>query len=115
MKEGYDVVVASRYYQGIKSEDDDMITAFGNWMFTTMINVFHGGSYLLQVLRELYYWKGLKIPVTNWIKHSTSWFFKWTFRWHAARIRGQCFFLPDETRHDTPWTANAAPHQLAVS
>jgi glycosyltransferase involved in cell wall biosynthesis len=45
MKEGYDMVVASRYFRGIKSEDDDAITAFGNWMFTTLINVLHGGHY----------------------------------------------------------------------
>lgn len=45
MKEGYDMVVASRYFQGAKSEDDDFLTAFGNWMFTTLINCLHGGHY----------------------------------------------------------------------
>lgn len=45
MKEGYDMVVASRYFGGVKSEDDDIVTAFGNWMFTTAINVLHGGHY----------------------------------------------------------------------
>jgi len=45
MKEGYDMVVASRYFQGAKSEDDDIMTAFGNWMFTTLINRLHGGHY----------------------------------------------------------------------
>ena len=45
MKEGYDMVVASRYFEGAKSEDDDMMTAFGNWMFTTLINKLHGGRY----------------------------------------------------------------------
>ena len=29
-KEGYDMVIGSRYYNGMKSEDDDIITAFGN-------------------------------------------------------------------------------------
>jgi glycosyltransferase involved in cell wall biosynthesis len=41
----YDMVIASRYKGGIKSEDDSAITAFGNWMFTTLINLFYGGSY----------------------------------------------------------------------
>lgn len=45
MKEGYDMVIASRYKNGAKSYDDDIITAFGNWMFTRLINLFHGGNY----------------------------------------------------------------------
>ncbi len=45
MEKGYDMVVASRYYRGMKSEDDDPMTAFGNWLFTTTINVLHGGHY----------------------------------------------------------------------
>ena len=32
-------VVVSRYLDGAKSEDDDIITSFGNWMFTKLINV----------------------------------------------------------------------------
>ena len=42
MKEGYDMVIVSRYAGGAKSEDDDIITGFGNWMFTTSINICHG-------------------------------------------------------------------------
>lgn len=45
MREGYDMVIASRYLGPAKSEDDDVVTAFGNWMFTTMVNVLHGGHY----------------------------------------------------------------------
>jgi len=45
MKEGYDMVIVSRYLSGAVSEDDDAVTAFGNWLFTTVINLFHGGSY----------------------------------------------------------------------
>ncbi|MBI4430173.1 MAG: glycosyltransferase family 2 protein [Candidatus Omnitrophica bacterium] len=45
MKEGYDMVIASRYLKGAKSEDDDPVTAFGNWMFTTLINICFGGHY----------------------------------------------------------------------
>ena len=43
--EGYDMVIVSRYAQGAKSEDDDAVTSFGNWLFTTTINVFHGARY----------------------------------------------------------------------
>lgn len=45
MREGYDMVVASRYFGGVKSEDDDSFTRFGNWMFTRLINLLHGGHY----------------------------------------------------------------------
>jgi glycosyltransferase involved in cell wall biosynthesis len=45
IREGYDMVIASRYYGGAKSEDDDPVTAFGNWMFTKMINIIFGGHY----------------------------------------------------------------------
>jgi len=45
MKEGYDMVIVSRYAKGAKSYDDDAITAFGNWLFTTLISVLHGHRY----------------------------------------------------------------------
>lgn len=45
MKEGFDMVIASRYAEGARSEDDDLVTAFGNFMFTRLINLFHGGHY----------------------------------------------------------------------
>lgn len=35
--EGYEVVVVSRYLPPAKSEDDTLITAFGNWMFSVAI------------------------------------------------------------------------------
>ena len=45
MKEGFDMVIVSRYAPGAKSYDDDTVTAFGNWLFTRLINLFHGGHY----------------------------------------------------------------------
>ncbi len=46
MKEGYDMVIVSRYAQGAKSYDDDLITGFGNWMFSSvLINLLHGAHY----------------------------------------------------------------------
>src|SRR5437868_7987036 len=32
--EGYDMVIGSRYYKGATSEDDTVVTGFGNWFFT---------------------------------------------------------------------------------
>jgi glycosyltransferase involved in cell wall biosynthesis len=45
MREGYDMVVASRYLGDARSEDDDLVTGFGNWFFTRTINVLYRGSY----------------------------------------------------------------------
>lgn len=45
MREGYDMVIASRYLPGATSEDDDAVTAFGNWMFTKIINICFAGRY----------------------------------------------------------------------
>jgi glycosyltransferase involved in cell wall biosynthesis len=45
INEGYDMVIGSRYLKSAKSEDDDPVTAFGNWMFTKMINICFGGNY----------------------------------------------------------------------
>src|ERR1044071_9247278 len=42
---GLDMVIASRYKGGARSEDDDALTALGNRMFTGLINLLHGGSY----------------------------------------------------------------------
>jgi glycosyltransferase involved in cell wall biosynthesis len=45
LKKGWDMVIVSRYLGDAKSEDDSWVTRFGNWMFTTLINVCHGGHY----------------------------------------------------------------------
>jgi len=45
IKEGYDMVIVSRYFNGAKSEDDDIITAFGNWLFTSTVNLLYGARY----------------------------------------------------------------------
>lgn len=44
MKEGYDMVIASRYLPPAKSDDDDWVTAFGNWLFITTARVLYGGK-----------------------------------------------------------------------
>jgi glycosyltransferase involved in cell wall biosynthesis len=45
LKEGYDMVIVSRYAAGAKSYDDDAVTSFGNWLFTGTVNNLHGGKY----------------------------------------------------------------------
>lgn len=45
IKEGNDLVIASRYKDGAKSEDDSWVTGFGNFMFTTLVNILFGGKF----------------------------------------------------------------------
>jgi glycosyltransferase involved in cell wall biosynthesis len=45
MRHGYDLVIGSRYRDGMKSEDDDLVTAFGNWLFTRTVNLLYGARY----------------------------------------------------------------------
>lgn len=45
VRQGYDLVVGSRYLGEAKSQDDDLITAFGNRLFTGTVNLLHGGRY----------------------------------------------------------------------
>lgn len=44
MEEGYELVIASRYLEGAHSDDDDPVTAFGNWMFRTLTNLLLGSK-----------------------------------------------------------------------
>jgi len=45
IREGYDLVIASRYMPGATSHDDTAMTRLGNWGFTRLINVLFGGSF----------------------------------------------------------------------
>lgn len=44
IKEGYDIVIASRYKDKAKSYDDTLLTGIGNFIFTSLISLF-GYSY----------------------------------------------------------------------
>lgn len=45
INEGYDMVIASRYKGNAKSHDDNWLTAFGNALFTFLINLLFRSSY----------------------------------------------------------------------
>lgn len=45
LREGYDMVIASRYLGDATSEDDDVLTGLGNGMFTRIINVLFRAHY----------------------------------------------------------------------
>ncbi|BAH73441.1 glycosyltransferase family 2 protein [Solidesulfovibrio magneticus] len=45
MTHGYDLVIGSRYLDDATSSDDDLVTGFGNWLFTRTVNLLHHASY----------------------------------------------------------------------
>ena len=45
INEGFDMVIGSRYLREATSDDDDLITGFGNWFFTKTVNLLFGGDY----------------------------------------------------------------------
>lgn len=45
IEEGHDMVIASRYLEGAKSSDDNVLTWMGNRLFTFLINKLYGASY----------------------------------------------------------------------
>lgn len=45
MREGFDLVIGSRYLGDATSSDDDLVTGFGNWLFTRTVNLLHRASY----------------------------------------------------------------------
>lgn len=45
VEEGWDLVIASRYLGSARSEDDDRVTALGNWLFTRLVNLLFGTRY----------------------------------------------------------------------
>jgi glycosyltransferase involved in cell wall biosynthesis len=45
MRDDFDMVIASRYYNGAHSYDDNIVTALGNWFFTKTINLLYDSRY----------------------------------------------------------------------
>jgi glycosyltransferase involved in cell wall biosynthesis len=82
--EGYDMVIASRYKPPAKSQDDDWVTAFGNWLFTRTINVLHGGRYTdAMVIYRAYRTRlvrELELDQDRWYR-TPEWLFRCRISW----------------------------------
>ena len=61
MKEGYDMVIVSRYLDGARSYDDTFVSRFGNWLFTKIINFLFGFHYT----DALVMFRAYKIEIPN--------------------------------------------------
>jgi glycosyltransferase involved in cell wall biosynthesis len=61
LNEGYEIVVISRYLDDAVSEDDNIITGFGNWMFSKLIR--HLGKF--PVTDALTMYRGYKVSIVK--------------------------------------------------
>ena len=83
IREGNEVVIASRYKDGGVSEDDNFITKFGNHMFTWMIRLTFGSpitdslviyrAYSLSALRKMHLTTPLNVGMEKHVIRYTSW------------------------------------------
>lgn len=105
MDEGYDMVIASRYKPPAKSADDDLVTAFGNWLFTRTVNLLHGGAYTdAMVIYRAYRTKlvrELELDDDRWYR-TPEWLFRTRISWEpllsarAARRRLKVCEIPGD-------------------
>lgn len=86
VKEGNDLVIASRYKGDARSDDDDVVTAFGNWMFTALVNLLFGARYTDVLVgfrayrRDVALTLGMDAPGLSWPCDSSICFAKYGYR-----------------------------------
>lgn len=84
LQEGHDMVIASRYLEGAKSDDDDLLTAFGNWLFTRTVNLLYRGSYTDVMVIYRAYWREMisALDLDKDSSYSTpEWLFQTLISW----------------------------------
>lgn len=86
INEGYDLVIASRYRDGAKSYDDDPVTRFGNWLFTTLINILFRTHYTDTLVGFRAYRRSAydKVPLTT---KGLSWTAQQSIRFARAGLK----------------------------
>lgn len=86
VREGYDLVIASRYKGDARSDDDDMVTALGNWLFTTLVNLMFRARYTDVLVGFRAYRKSVALmlpmdaPGLSWPCDSSICFAKYGYR-----------------------------------
>jgi glycosyltransferase involved in cell wall biosynthesis len=84
MKEGFDMVIVSRYLSGAKSDDDDWLTGFGNWLFTKTVNVLHRAKYTDVMVIYRAFWtrliRELELEQDRWYR-TPEWLFRTRISW----------------------------------
>ena len=97
MKEGFDMVIVSRYLSGARSYDDSIMSGLGNRAFTFLINVFHQGRYTDSLIgfrafkRKTIETIGLVDGPANWFEkkyfHLSSWDFLSSVRCARKKLK----------------------------
>lgn len=97
MKEGFDMVIVSRYLGKARSYDDSIISGLGNRAFTFLINLLHHGRYTDTLVgfrafrRKTIENIGLVNGPTNWFEkkyfHQTSWDFLSSVRCAKKKLK----------------------------
>ena len=86
ISEGYDLVVASRYLGGTKSDDDDWLTRIGNAMFTAIVNMLFAARYT-DVLVGTRAFRREKALGMNFDAAGLSWPCQSSIRFARSRLR----------------------------
>lgn len=109
INEGYDLVIASRYKNDAKSDDDDFLTALGNRMFTSIVNIMFKSNYTdvlvgFRAFRKSVAEKlSLDAPGLDWTVQSSIQFAKANYRVteipadEPERIGGERKMMPFKT------------------
>jgi hypothetical protein len=97
MRQGYDMVIVSRYLEGAKSHDDSLWSGIGNWAFTFLINLLYGSRYTDSLIafrafkKETIQQIGLAAGPANKFEkifyHYTSWDFLSSVRCAKRRMK----------------------------
>lgn len=97
MKEGFDMVIVSRYLDEARSHDDSIISGLGNRAFTFLINLLHHGRYTDTLVafrafrRKTIENIGLVNGPTNWFEKKyfqhTSWDFLSSVRCARKKLK----------------------------
>src|SRR5262245_29769282 len=115
VNEGYDLVIGSRYREGAKSDDDDWLTATGNWMFTRIVNLLFGTRYTDVLVgfrayrRQAALRLGFDAPALSWPCQSSTRFARAGLRVaeipadEPARIGGKRKMMPLRTGLQISW------------
>ena len=94
LREGYDMVIASRYAEGARSYDDDCVTALGNWLFTAAVNVLFGARYTDSLVMLRAFRKDL--PERLWMRPTELPVFEYQLCIRCAKRRMRTLDIPGD-------------------
>ncbi|MBI3723775.1 glycosyltransferase family 2 protein [bacterium] len=108
LREGFDMVIASRYLGGKESADDDALSRLGNWLFTKTINLLFSARYTdslvmyrgyrTSLLRELGLLENRRGSLEEYCERLCSWELLSTIRAAKERLHVAEIYGPEPAR-----------------